>query len=241
MASLFFNSRRGWSTLALVVGCLAALPPAAGQTKSGPKGPLVVDPKKVSRLVLNQVIPEYPTLAKVNYIQGQVRVQLEVTREGRVRHAHVLHGHPFLAASALKAVRRWLYLPLMTAVGPSNFLTVVNVNFSLRIWKVELLPREPEKDLDRRIQPPIVLEKTVEHAPTSSVRLRLLLGDDGQIIDSEPVEGPATEYEAARKSVERWTFRPARWGTLRVPWYLDVDVPVVDRAIHQGAAGPGAQ
>jgi TonB family protein len=241
MASLFCTRRRSWSAVALLVGCLAALPPAAGQSKSARKDRLVVDAKKASRLVLNQVVPEYPTLAKVNYIQGQVRMQLEVTEEGKVRHAHVLHGHPFLAVAALKAVRRWLYRPLMTAVGPSDFLTLVDVKFSLRVRKVDFFPREPEKDLDRRIQPPVVLERPVDCTPTSSVRLRLLLGDDGQIIDSEPVKGSAAEYEAAQKSVARWTFQPARWGALRVPWYLDVDVPVVGPQIPPGSVGPGAQ
>jgi TonB family protein len=241
MASLISNGPRGLGELAAALACVAALLPAAGQTPSSAHWPLVVDDRKAANSVLNQVLPEYPTLAKVNYIQGQVRVQLVVTPEGRVRQAHVLHGHPFLAASALKAVRRWLYRPLMTSLGPADFLTVVNLKFALRPRRGERFPGQPEKDLDHRIQPPEVLEKPVENSPTSSVRLRLLLGDDGQIMDLKPIKGSPSNYEAARKSVAGWTFRPARWGALRVPWYLDVDVPISDPATHQGAGDPGAQ
>jgi hypothetical protein len=56
--------------------------------------------------------------------------------------------------------------------------------------------------------------------------MRLLVDTEGKVVDSEILKGIPTQIERARKSIERWSFRPARWGALAVPWYFDVDVPV---------------
>jgi hypothetical protein len=64
-----------------------------------------------------------------------------------------------------------------------------------------------------------------------------LINDKGRVIDWIPMGGPPAQSEAVRKDVERWTFRPAHWGALPVPWYLDVDVPVQDSTRQDGDAG----
>ncbi len=226
MASFIQGGPHGSGGVAWVVVCWMAIISAEAQTRSPAPNPIVLDNRTASRLILTQVKPEYPPLAKHNYIQGQVRMQVMVTREGRVREVHVVHGHPFLAASALKAVRRWLYRPFRTGSEPAEFLTVVEVNFALHIKNIEQLPRQPERDLNRQVRPAEILEKPAALAPTATVRLRVLVSDEGRVIDSNPVAGFASYFDAARKNVERWKFKPARWGTLPVPWYLDVDVPV---------------
>lgn len=210
--------------LVLALALHAGAGRAAGQ--ADPPGPVVLDRRAASGLVLNQAKPEYPPVARVNYIQGHVRLQLAVRRDGRVGEAHVLRGHPILAASALKAIRRWIYRPFLTASGPAPFLTTVDVNFTLHTKKIEHFPYEAERDLNRQVQPPALLEGPISNGSMASVRLRVLVSDEGHVIDSHPVTGPPSHFEAARKTVERWAFRPARWGALPVPWYLDIDVPI---------------
>jgi TonB family protein len=205
------------------------------------KSPIVLDRKTAGQLALSQTIPEYPALAKVNYIQGQVRMELMISRDGQVTQAHILHGHPFLATSALKAVRHWLYRPFESGGHASPFLTTVNVNFTLRTRKVELLPRQPETDLNRQVKPPQTVSRPSEDPGASSVRLRLLINEQGQVVDAEPLKGPAAALDAARKSISHWTFRPAQWGTLPVPWYVDVDVPVTDPAVREALSEPAAR
>lgn len=197
--------------------------------------------KVASELLVTQVKPEYPAVAKVNYIQGQVRMQVFVTAEGRVGEAHVVHGHPFLAASALKAIHRWVYRPFMTKSGPTAFQTFVDINFTLRSRQIDQIPAKPERDLTRQIRLPEVLNKTFGSTPAVSVRLRVLVSDKGQVIDSLPLAGLPAHFDTARKSVERWTFRPARWGALSVPWYLDVDVPAETLSLQEGAGDPGGR
>jgi len=241
MISLAFQRRTAWASLAAGLLCLAGAAPLLAQTAAGGHPPVVVGRREATRLLVNQVAPEYPPLARVNYIQGQVRVEVLVSREGRVAQAHVLQGHPLLAAAALRAVRRWLYRPFVTASGPATFLTTVNLKFILRSKKLDQVPLQPEADLRRQVKPPEVLTGRVDPGCASSVHLRVLLNDDGQVIDTQPLKGSPSQFEEAQKAVEQWTFHPARWGTLPVPWYLEVDVPVADPAVCTTAADPEGQ
>lgn len=243
MAKCLPKRPRGMGICALMVaGWVATALPAATQSDPAFSNSILLDRKVASKLLVNQVTPEYPAVAKINYIQGQVRLQLVVTPLGRVGEVHVVRGHPFLAASALKAISRWIYRPLIKGSVPTQFQTFVDVNFSLRRRKVDELPIQPERDLTQRIRPPEILERPSSVSPTDSVRMRILVSDRGQVIDSLPVSGLPAHYEAARKGIERWTFRPAQWGALSVPWYLDVDVPVVeDPPPLQSTGDPGGR
>jgi len=227
MASRFLASAQPASSLAWVVVCLIASMMAA-QTNSPAPDPVLLDSKSASRMLLNEVKPEYPALAKVNYIQGAVRMQLQVTREGRVAEAHVVRGHPFLAEAALQAVRRWMYRPLKRGSQATEFSTFVDVRFALHGRKIDQMPPQPDRDLDRQIRPPVLLRKPAGSWSLGSVRMRVLVGAKGQTLDSEPLAGAPSHFAAARHQVEQWTFRPARWGNHPVPWYLDVDVSVPD-------------
>lgn len=213
--------------LALSTACLALASVAGAQTESSNPQPVTLNRKAATTLIVEQVKPEYPALAKVNYIQGKVRLQVLVSPEGKVTRANVVQGHPFLAAAALKAVRRWLYLPFKTASGPLPFVTLVDMNFALRNIKRDQVPPEPEQDLSRQIRPPAML--TPPSAQARVRHVRVLVNDDGQVLDVNPVVGFPYQYDEALKLVEHCQFRPAHWGPLAVPWYLDIDVPVEDQ------------
>jgi TonB family protein len=235
--SLGRRTGRGFSGVALAVLWLIA-DPLAAQTVMAERVPVILDSKEASRLIVNQVKPEYPPLAKMNYIQGSVRMQLLVTDQGQVAEAHVIRGHPFLAAEALHAVQRWVYRPRRNEKASGGFLTFVDVHFALHLRQVERVPAQPERDLFRQVQPPTVVEKPKPSATVNFVRVRVLVGTDGRAIDSEPVSGPPANFAAARKSVARWKFRPARWGNQAVPWYMDVEVPMEAGDAAQSNGGP---
>jgi outer membrane biosynthesis protein TonB len=57
-------------------------------------------------------------------------MELTVNGDGNVANAHVLDGNAILAA-ALKAARQWIYYPLPTVAGPSGFVTMVRLKFTL--------------------------------------------------------------------------------------------------------------
>jgi hypothetical protein len=149
-----------------------------------------------------------------------------VTRSGKVSFAHVLQGHPFLAASALEAIHKWVYQPLVTASGPAEFQTVVDVNFNLRNIKADRLPPDADQDLTRQVRPPEAVETPLGATSADCVRMRVLVNDLGHAIDATPLTGRPSLFPAARQRIEGWEFRPARWGNFKVPWYLDVTVPI---------------
>lgn len=227
-----------WGGAALLAVWMSAAPTPAAQDPQNGAG-RVVDPALASSLLLKNPAPEYPPLARVNYIQGRVRVELRVSRDGKVSEAHVVRGHPFLAVAALKAIRRWIYRPFNPGSGPQPFSTVIEVNFSLQRRKLlEPLPPDPEKDLGAQVQPPVALEPLPESPSASHVVVRVLVDSGGHPFDIWPESGTSHDFEEAQKLVRSWTFRPAHWGALAVPWYLDVTVPVEHWAAPGGSAGP---
>lgn len=232
-----FESRPSLGLLVLAFACLPAV--ALSQTLVGQAGqPIVITAKKATHLLLHRTVPEYPPLAKVNYIQGRVRLELEVAADGKVAHAHVLKGNAILAASALQTLRNWTYRPLLTTSGPSAFLTTVELNYTLRGQFGELGPEQAERDLRRQVKPPEVLRRPVEASLRTLMRIRLLLNDQGQVIDSDPSLEAVSDFTPAQKILQGWTFRPARWGSLPIPWYLDVDVPVSEARLPPPAGVP---
>jgi TonB family protein len=233
-----------WLIVLIAATCSASRPVTA-QSETAIEHPVELNRKMASQLLVSRVEPEYPSIARVNYIRGQVRMLVTVTSAGKVGFAHVLHGHPFLAASALQAIRQWVYHPLVTASGPAEFQTMVDVNFNLRNIRADRLPPDADQDLNWQVRPPEALDVPLGAASADSVRMRVLVNDRGHAIDATPLTGRPSLFPAARQRIEGWEFRPARWGNLKVPWYVDVTVPIdgvkpsEDKSKSLGAAPTG--
>ena len=78
-----------------------------------------------------QPAPVYPPLALEARIQGIVRFNIVVGREGAVQQMTVVSGHPLLVPSASEALRRWRYQPTLLNGEPVEVVTMVDVNFTL--------------------------------------------------------------------------------------------------------------
>lgn len=202
--------------------------------------PVIMDPKQAARLIINQPAPEYPTVAKVNYLQGHVQLQLTVNGAGKVAKAHVLKGNAIFAASALKAARRWLYHPLSTTAGPSGFITTVELKFRMQYGHSDLTAQQAERDFLRQIKPPQVVRREGDAHVEDVVHLRLLVNDQGEVDDMDISPMGKAQFDAARETLRGWTFRPARWGSLPIASYLDVDVPITAPPLARVAANAGS-
>ena len=222
----------------MAVVCLPAAALPQGYLAERTVQPIIIGAKKAAQLVAHQPVPEYPPLAKVNYIQGRVQLGIEVTADGKVAHAHVLGGYPLLAASALETIRTWTYTPLITPAGPSAFVTTVDMNYSLRIHMSDVRPTQAERDLSRQVKPPEVIRRPENTPLKTLVHMHLLLNDQGRVIDSEPPLETVSRLTPGNEVLQGWAFRPARWGSLPVPWYLDVEVPVSEARAPQASADP---
>jgi TonB family protein len=214
----------------------------AQQYAPGPDDlPAVIGRKQAEGLALTRLAPEYPPVAKVNYIQGYVHLELTVDGAGDVTNVHVLDGNAMLAASALQATRRWIYHPLSTPAGPAGFITTVKLKFTLRSAAAELTPQQAERDFERQVKPPQMVLPP-EGAPREEVvHMRLLVNDQGEVVDREALPMGRARLKAAWETVRGWTFRPAHWGNLPIASYFDVDVPVSAPPVTRAAANTGSR
>jgi protein TonB len=82
-------------------------------------------------LLIRQVAPQYPQLARQARIQGMVVLQAAIGRDGTVQGLHVISGHPMLTQAAMEAVKQWSYRPYSLNGEPVEVDTQINVNFTL--------------------------------------------------------------------------------------------------------------
>jgi protein TonB len=123
----------------VIGGIISSVPQAAP-----PPPPVVAAPKPVApqrirvggnvqqAKLLNQPKPVYPPLAKQARIQGTVRFNAIIGRDGAIANLTVVSGHPLLVPSALEAVRQWKYQPTLLNGEPVEVVTQIDVNFTLQ-------------------------------------------------------------------------------------------------------------
>ncbi len=75
--------------------------------------------------------PEYPPLAKMARIQGTVRMEAVISKDGTIQDLKALSGHPLLVRAAMDAVARWRYQPTLLNGEPVEVVTEVEVKFIL--------------------------------------------------------------------------------------------------------------
>jgi TonB family protein len=83
------------------------------------------------RNLITQVDPLYPPLAMQARIQGLVRFNVVIGKDGRVANMQLVSGHPLLVAAAQNAVGQWVYKPTLLNGEPVEVVTQVDVNFTL--------------------------------------------------------------------------------------------------------------
>jgi TonB family protein len=84
-----------------------------------------------SAKLIKKVNPVYPPEAKAQRIQGLVRLEALLGKDGSVKHLTVLSGDPMLAKSAINAVNQWKYQTTLLNGNPVEVLTEVDVNYTL--------------------------------------------------------------------------------------------------------------
>jgi TonB family protein len=81
--------------------------------------------------LVRKVDPVYPPQARQARIQGSVRFEVVIGKDGRVLHAQLTTGHPLLVSSALEAVKQWIYRPTLLNGEPVEVITTIEVPFVL--------------------------------------------------------------------------------------------------------------
>jgi TonB family protein len=120
-------------------------PAASARLQAAPESASAITPadnsKKVQRIrvgaqvqqgnLIQQVPPVYPPLARQARIQGVVRFNVIIGKDGRVSQIVLISGHPLLVTAAQDAVKQWIYRPTLLNGEPVEVATVVDVQFML--------------------------------------------------------------------------------------------------------------
>ncbi len=96
-----------------------------------PPGRIRQDGSQMSARLVSKTAPVYPPLAKQARIQGTVKLQAVIGKDGSVQNLTVISGHPLLVQAALDAVRNWVYEVTKLNGNPVEVLTEIDINFTL--------------------------------------------------------------------------------------------------------------
>src|SRR5581483_7611671 len=128
----------------VIGGIIGSVPSAAPPPPPPPPPPKAVEaPKPVTpqrirvggnvqqAKLVKQPRPVYPPLAKQARIQGVVRLNAIIGKDGTIQNLTVSTGHPLLVPAALEAVKQWVYKPTLLNGEPVEVVTQIDVNFTL--------------------------------------------------------------------------------------------------------------
>jgi protein TonB len=121
-----------------------ARPPSGSRARVDEAGRLLpnrvrVRPEQMAQLLLRRVEPDYPPLARHVRVQGVVRFGVLIGRDGHVRRTKYIGGPPLLARSAMLALLRYVYEPVLLKGQPIEVVTTVKVIFKRDALRDELL------------------------------------------------------------------------------------------------------
>ncbi|MGH9711949.1 MAG: energy transducer TonB [Candidatus Acidiferrales bacterium] len=81
--------------------------------------------------ITHMVQPVYPTLAKMQHVQGAVMLHAIIGRDGKIVNLEYLGGPPLLKDAAVDAVRQWIYKPTVLQGQAVEVDTTITVVFAL--------------------------------------------------------------------------------------------------------------
>lgn len=108
-----------------------ALENAAPQAQAVAPGKIRVGGGVEAANLIHKVTPLYPPEAKAARIQGVVRFNATIGKDGSVLDLQLINGHPLLVQPAQDAVKQWVYKPTLLNGDPVEVVTQIDVNFTL--------------------------------------------------------------------------------------------------------------
>ena len=114
------------------VGPWPPIPPAAGPAFPAEGEIQIRVGGKVQETKLKRVVPPvYPPLARQARVQGTVRFNVQIGRDGLVKAMQLISGHPLLVEAAKNTIDRYEYEPTVLNGEPVQVITTVDVTFRI--------------------------------------------------------------------------------------------------------------
>jgi TonB family protein len=95
------------------------------------RGGMTEDPDDFHKRLVNFPKPSYPALAQRAGLQGFVKLQVRVKKDGSIEVQKLLEGEPALADAAIAAVKLWRAKPASIDGKPVEVISTVTFNFQL--------------------------------------------------------------------------------------------------------------
>jgi TonB family protein len=95
------------------------------------RGGIGENPDDFQKRLVNSPKPSYPALAQRAGLQGIVKLQVRVRKDGSVEVQKLLEGEPALADAAINAVKQWRARPASINGQPVEVISTVTFNFQL--------------------------------------------------------------------------------------------------------------
>jgi len=91
----------------------------------------MIEPSQAEKMLAHKVEANYPEMARIAHIQGNVILHVLIDKQGHVANIKPVSGHPILIQAALDAVRQWEYQPFQLNGEPEQVETAVVVKFHM--------------------------------------------------------------------------------------------------------------
>jgi TonB family protein len=104
---------------------------SVGITSAEEAGAVRVDPVVMEDSLLVSRVPVYPDAAKESRVQGVVVMQAIISKDGTVKHVHVVQGDSRLRGAAMESLFKRRYRPYLLNGQPVDVSTTITVDFNL--------------------------------------------------------------------------------------------------------------
>lgn len=94
-------------------------------------GAIRVEPAEQQKRLIRAVAPEYPDVARLAGIEGDVTLRILIGEDGTIRDIAPVSGPPVLARAAVRAVEQWRYARVLVDGHPVGVVSTVTLAFRL--------------------------------------------------------------------------------------------------------------
>jgi TonB family protein len=108
-----------------------AMPAPSADANPTPPARIRVGGNVQQTKLISQPRPVYPPEAKQAHIQGVVKLNAIIGKDGTIQNLEVISGDPALVQSALDAVKQWVYQTTLLNGQPVEVMTQIDVNYTL--------------------------------------------------------------------------------------------------------------
>ena len=182
--------------------------------------PIPITQESLKRHRLSGMLPAYPEAAKAGNLKGVVDLLVVVNESGTVSKITVGAGNPILAKSAIRAVKKWKYRPVLLDGTPIAVSGEVVLTFrggpkpSILESGQSTLRRvactSPSRLL-RRVEPEYPKVAKIAHV-TGNVELEIVIDKQGNVATAKALSGHPMLIESAVNAVKQWKYEPTILG-----------------------------